>query len=111
MTMCTLLSAEEAAVKNLICEVSGEGSKRIQCTYFTERVPYDRNITFEWKAPSLDEDHRERTIILNAHHGSLYDFRYYYGREPGEWRVCVKEAGKKLEETTFVISEEGEEEY
>ena len=62
---------------SLICEVLGEGSKRIQCTFFTSRVNYDRNITFEWKSPSIGDDDRKRKIILNAHHGSLYDFRYY----------------------------------
>jgi hypothetical protein len=104
------LFAEEIA-NNLVCEVLGEGSKRIQCTFFTERIDHDRNITFEWKSPSLAEDHRERTVMLNAHHGSIYDFRYYYGRSPGEWRVCAKEGDVKLGETTFIIEEKDEEEY
>jgi hypothetical protein len=112
MFLNILLAAETSdSGDTLICEVLGEGSKRIQCTFFTQRVPYDRNITFEWKSPSIGKDHRERTMILNAHHGSIYDYRYYYGRAPGEWRVCTKESGKKLVETRFVIQEQDEEEY
>jgi len=104
------LFAEETA-HNLVCEVLGEGSKRIQCTFFAKRVDYDRNITFEWKSPSLEEDNRRRTVMLNAHYGSIYDYRYYYGRSPGEWRVSAKEGDIKLGETTFIIEEPDEEEY
>ncbi len=97
---------------SLICEVLGEGSKRIQCTFFTTRVDYDRNITFEWKSPSIDKDNRKRKIILNAHHGSLYDFRYYYGRLPGKWYVSVRDENTTLSSTTFIIQKhDDEEEY
>lgn len=106
-----LLIADETTDDYLVCEVLGEGSKRIQCTFFTQRVAYDRNITFEWKSPSLEEGHRKRKMILNAHHGSLYDYRYYYGRTPGEWHVCAKEGDIKLSETTFTIQGHDEEEY
>ena len=110
MTLNISFAQETSSTDSIICEVLGEGSKRIQCTFFSQRVSYDRNITFDWKSPSLEKDHRERKIILNANHGSLYDFRYYYGRAPGEWQVCVKDGGTKLAETTFVIEEQADEE-
>ena len=94
---------------SLICEVLGEGNKRIQCTFFTKRVDYDRNITFQWKSPSIEEDNRNRKIILKAEYGSLYDFRYYYGRAPGKWLVSVKDGNVTLSETDFVIQEHDEE--
>ncbi len=97
---------------SLVCEILGEGVKRIQCTYFAERVTYERHITFLWRSPTIAEDQRERTIVLNAHHGSVYDFRYYYGRAPGEWDVVVKEGNTTLGETHFVIEEsEEDQEY
>ncbi len=105
------LMGEESATDSLVCEVSGEGSKLVQCSYFCQRDVVDRNITFEWNAPSLSQDNRERTVLLEAHHGSLYDFRYYYGLEPGGWLVRVKEGDKILREVTFKIESEGEEEY
>ncbi len=110
MSLNISFAQDTSNADSLICEVLGEGSKRIQCTYFIQRVAYDRNITFDWKSPSLEKDHRKRTIILNAHHGSLYDFRYYYGRSPGEWHVSVKDGDTKLAETTFVIKEQADEE-
>ncbi len=111
MSMMPLFAEEPVASNSLICEVLGEESKRIQCTFFTKRMNYDRNITFEWKSPSLTEEHRKRQMLLNAYHGSLYDYRYYYGRSPGEWHVCIKDGKLKLAETTFVIQEHDEEEY
>jgi len=112
MSLNLSFAQETSSANSIVCEVLGEGSKRIQCTFFSQRVGHDRNITFDWKSPSLEEDHRKRKMILNAHHGSLYDFRYYYGRSPGEWHVCAKDGDIKLAETTFVIEEhDDEEEY
>jgi hypothetical protein len=112
MISINFLYAQQAQDSNtLICEVLGEGSKRIQCTFFTSRVNYDRNITFEWKSPSIGKDDRTRMIILNANYGSLYDFRYYYGRSPGEWHVSVKDGNITLSDTTFIIQEHDDEEY
>jgi hypothetical protein len=93
---------------SLVCEILGEGIKRIQCTYFTQRIPEDRNITFLWQSPSIQEDQRERTIVLDSQHGSLYDYRYYYGRAPGAWEVMIKEGDEVLASTKFVIEESEE---
>lgn len=93
---------------SLVCEILGDTTKRVQCTYFSERVAHDRNITFAWRSPSLQADQRKRTITLNAHHGSLYDYRYYYGRAPGEWEVSVSENGTILASTRFEIKESEE---
>lgn len=105
------LLGEEPQSDSLVCEVSGEESKIVQCTYFCERLAYDRNVTFEWNAPSILEDGRVRTMLLEAYHGYIYDFRYYYGLEPGIWTVRVRENETLLREVTFEIAAEGEEEY
>ena len=93
---------------SLVCEILGEGIKRIQCTYFTSRASQDRNITFLWQSPSIHDDQRERTILLDTDHGSLYDYRYYYGRAPGDWEVVVKEGEQILADANFTIEESEE---
>ena len=103
-----LFAAYLAANDSIVCEVLGEESKRVQCTFFSTRAGHDRNITFHWISPSLRGDDRKRTIILKAHHGSIYDFRYYYGRSPGEWVVTISEDNATLAKTTFIIDEEDE---
>ncbi|MEA3521931.1 MAG: hypothetical protein U9R50_03075 [Campylobacterota bacterium] len=109
VSIVSLFAEKQENSNTLVCEVLGEESKRIECTFFTQRMNYDRNITFEWKSPSLSEDNRKRKMILSAYHGSLYDYRYYYGRSPGEWHVCIKSADAKLAETSFVIQEHDDE--
>ena len=88
----------------LKCEIVEEGNKNIRCTYSCERVPFDRNITFSWRSSETPHDDRERTIILKENHGSLYDYRYYYGRAKGSWNITVTDdEGKTLADTSFVI--------
>ena len=88
----------------LTCEIIEEANKNIRCTYSVERVAYDRNITFLWRSSETPHDDRERTIVLKANHGSLYDYRYYYGRAEGEWSISVADdGGNILADTSFTI--------
>ncbi|MEA2111777.1 MAG: hypothetical protein U9P71_06990 [Campylobacterota bacterium] len=92
ITIITLLLLSPLHAENSVfCEVLGVESKRIQCTFFTQRVSFDRNISFHWKSPDKEYDFREHSFVLPAHHGSVYDYRYYHGRSLGEWKVLVKD--------------------
>ena len=94
----------EGSSAALTCEIIEEGNKHIRCTYSCERVAHDRDITFVWKSSETPHDDRERTITLKENHGSLYDYRYYYGRAQGAWNVSVADdEGKTLADTSFVI--------
>ncbi len=99
-----LLYITAYAKDSIFCEVLGMESKRIQCTFFTQSVSFDRNITFYWEAPDAAYDYRQRDFTIEAHHRSVYDYRYYYGRAPGIWNVFVKDdTGALLAHTTFEL--------
>jgi len=105
MMLCSLLFAEDTVV----CEILGTQSKRIQCTFFTQSVSFDRNITFCWESPDVAYDYRERDFTMEAHHRSVYDYRYYYGRASGLWDIYVKDAaGDVLAHTTFELHSDDE---
>ncbi len=97
------------AESSIFCEVLGGESKRIQCTFFTQRVPFDRNISFHWESPDEKYDYRQHDFVLQAHHGSVYDYRYYYGRTPGTWKIHVNDdSNRVLANTTFELHSEEE---
>jgi len=79
------------AEDSLECMTVEETNKIIRCTFHSTRVNFDRNITFTWHSLQTPQDDRQRTIEMKANHGSLYDFRYYYGRAPGEWIISAKD--------------------
>jgi hypothetical protein len=85
---------------SLECEILDDGDRIIRCTYYAERADHDRPITFSWRSVKTPQDDRERTIVLKANNGSLYDYRYYYGRAPGVWNVSVTDGDDNLLSTT-----------
>lgn len=94
--------AEEYQNSSLTCEIFKDDHKKIQCTLITDRVDYDRNVIFSWHSSMTPQDDRERTIVLKANHGSVYDYRYFYGRAQGDWEVSVKDSDEIiLSSTTF----------
>jgi hypothetical protein len=93
-TAATAISAETN--DSLECRILDEEDKIIRCTYHTTRVDHDRSITFSWRSVKTPQDDRERTIVLKAYHGSLYDYRNYYGRAPGVWNVSVTDEEDNL---------------
>ena len=78
-----------------------EDENSIICKYEHERSEEDKEILVQWIDPN-GELSRERTLLLLAGHGSIYDFRYIEGRMKGIWQFKVKD--KDLEtSTTFEI--------
>ena len=62
----------------------------IICKYLHERLEEDKEIFIQWVDPQ-GETSRERTLIIPAGHGSIYDFRYIEGRMKGIWQFKVKD--------------------
>ncbi len=87
-----LLSASEFKHNEIVCDIMDDDHKKIQCTFTTQRMNEDRNVIFFWHSLTTPQDDRERTIVLKAGHGSVYDYRYYYGRAQGEWEISVKDS-------------------
>ncbi len=102
-----LLLSPLNAQDSIFCEVLGVESKRIQCTFFTQRVNFDRNISFHWTSPDKEYDFRQHNFKLPAHHGSVYDYRYYHGRSSAEWKISVQnEHNQTIAQTIFKLSNE-----
>lgn len=96
--------ASENQNSELQCEVLQDGNKKIQCTYMTDRLSYDRTIVFIWHSQNTPHDDRERTLVIKANNSSVYDYRYYYGRAQGIWEISVKDdRDNLLALTTFII--------
>ena len=88
----------------LECSVLEEHDKIIRCTFSSVRIASDRNVTFSWHSETTPQDDRERTFVLPAGHGSVYDYRYYYGRAQGAWNIRILgNEGETLAETSFTI--------
>ena len=86
------------------CSVVEENDKIIRCTYSSTRIPEARTVIFYWNSETTPQDDRERRFVMPAGHGSVYDYRYYYGRAQGLWQVRVAdEAGTTLAETSFTL--------
>lgn len=73
----------------------------IVCKYIHERIQTDKEIIVKWVDPQ-GEISRERTLVIPAGHGSIYDFRYVEGRKKGLWQFKVIE-GDIETTTTFSI--------
>lgn len=98
------LLAQDFKNSSVACEIVEDDHKKIQCTFITDRRSEDRTVIFAWHSSSTPQDDRERTIILSAGHGSVYDYRYYYGRATGEWEISVKDSEDTLlGSTTFTL--------
>ncbi len=65
-----------------------EDENSIICKYEHERIEEDKEIIVQWINPVGELD-RERTLLLPAGHGSIYDFRYIEGRIKGIWQFKV----------------------
>ena len=90
--------------QHLECSILEEHDKVIRCTFASVRIASDRNVTFSWRSETTPQDDRERTFVLPAGHGSVYDYRYYYGRAQGMWNVVILgDEGETLAETSFTI--------
>ena len=73
----------------------------IICKYTSDRVNYDRNVTFYWIDPN-GLTSRTRDMLLPAKHGSIYDYRYKSGRLEGKWTFKVMD-GKNEYSAHFII--------
>ncbi len=78
-----------------------EDENSIICKYEHERIEEDKEILAQWISPT-GEVSRERTLLLPAGHGSIYDFRYIEGRMKGIWQFKVTDNGLETS-TTFEI--------
>jgi len=81
----SLISAQNDV--KLECGILNEEVEKILCRVEVIRVDYDRKVKFLWHSSSYPQDDRERTIVLSAGHGSVYDYRFLRGRAQGEWIV------------------------
>jgi len=86
----------------LSCTVVSEDIEKIVCKVQVDRADYDRDVTFFWHAKRYPQDDRERTVVLNANHGSVYDYRFLRGRVQGEWSVMAIIDEQKVE-VSFVL--------
>lgn len=89
VTSLFLVQTVFAQQSSLSCETIDDGIEKIQCTFVTQRKKSEREVQFNWHSESHPQDDRERSIVLPANHGSVYDYRYLRGRAPGIWRVSV----------------------
>lgn len=80
------LIEEDSKVKVDCLILQDENS--IICKYEHERLEEDKEILVQWISPK-GEISRERTLLLPAGHGSIYDFRYIEGRMKGIWQFKV----------------------
>ncbi|XPV69306.1 MAG: hypothetical protein ACNI25_01720 [Halarcobacter sp.] len=87
--------------KNIVDCLILQDEDSIVCKYMHERMQTDKNIIVKWIDPQ-GELSRQRTLIIPAGHGSIYDFRYIQGREKGLWQFIVID-GKDEYSTTFEI--------
>ncbi|WP_072681638.1 hypothetical protein [Arcobacter sp. LA11] len=88
-------------VKNSVDCLILEDENSIICKYVHERIDEDKEILVQWIDPE-GELSRERTLLIPAGHGSIYDFRYISGRLKGIWQFKVIDQDIKLD-TNFEI--------
>lgn len=96
---CFAETIEEA--KNSVDCLILEDENSIICKYAHERIDTDKEIQVQWVNPT-GEISRERTLLIPAGHGSIYDFRYISGRVKGIWQFKVIDEEIKLD-TNFEI--------
>ena len=75
---------------------------KITCKLMTKRVNKDREVEFEWESPNGKDD-REREMVLQANHASIFDARDKSGRAKGLWTVEAEIDDEKVS-TTFTIN-------
>lgn len=93
-----------ASEHELECTVLDEGDRIIRCTFHAARLEENRTVVFLWRSESTPHDDRERTLVIPSRHASVYDYRYYYGRAPGNWKVIVNDLeGNDLASTSFTL--------
>lgn len=89
-SLLTFFTLSLFATDALVCSVVNDDDiLKIKCVYKTARTSYDRNISMAWTSPSTPQDDRFKTILLPAHHGSAYDYRYFDGRADGSWTISA----------------------
>ncbi len=78
-----------------------EDENSIICKFEKERSFEDETVVFQWIDP-FEKVSRQRSMIIPAGHGSIYDYRYIKGRLEGKWTVKVLAKDKQYE-TKFEI--------
>jgi len=78
-----------------------EDENSIVCKYSQKRVDYDKVVKFKWIDPNGFVS-RQRDMEIPALYGSVYDYRYIFGRLKGNWKFQVID-GNNTYETTFII--------
>ena len=73
----------------------------IICKYIHKRSEEDKYVEFYWIDPSGNIS-RERTMLIPAGHGSIYDYRFIYGRASGKWTFKVQDDNQTYQ-TNFII--------
>ena len=91
------LFAQEGSVDCIILE----DENSIICKYMSDRVDYDKNVSFVWTEPD-GKVTRTKILVMPAGHGSIYDYRYIQGRMEGTWGFKVIDSQKEFK-TTFIV--------
>ena len=73
----------------------------IICKYTQKRINEEKHVQFNWIDP-IGIISRQRTMIIPAGHGSVYDFRYISGRATGKWTFEVIDNNVSYK-TNFII--------
>jgi hypothetical protein len=73
----------------------------IICKYIHTRSSEDKKVEFIWIDPD-GEISRQRTMLIPAGHGSIYDYRFINGRVTGKWTLEVLDNNKSFT-TNFII--------
>ena len=73
----------------------------IICKYIHKRIDEDKYVEFIWIDPS-DAISRQRTMLIPAGHGSIYDYRFINGRASGKWTFEVLDNNQSYR-TNFII--------
>lgn len=97
---CFAATVDEEDVNSVDCLILKDENS-IVCKYSHERIDEDKEIKVQWLDPEGNVS-RERNLIIQAGHGSIYDFRYIDGRMKGIWTFKVKD-GEKVSEGTFEL--------
>ena len=82
---CILLSDEDSII----------------CKYIHKRIDEDKYVEFIWIDPS-NTISRQRTMLIPAGHGSIYDYRFINGRASGKWTFEVLDNNQSYK-TNFII--------
>jgi len=73
----------------------------IICKYIHQRSEEDKYVEFYWIDP-MGNISRERTMLIPAGHGSIYDYRFINGRVSGQWTFKVQDNNQTYQ-TNFII--------